>query len=512
MPNATTLFLDEQLAAGRGRRTALITPRGSLTYEELYRLTCRVGARLRALGVRPEERVALLLHDTPAFVAAFFGAMRIGAVAVPLSTRLTPDELVMILADCRAGVLIADGELLAAARGRLGELASLREVMTCGPAGDFSDADPPLPRAAPLEPMPMSGDDFAFWLYTSGTTGQPKAAVHLHRDLPAWRPYGEGVLRMNENDVAFATSRVFFAYALANAVLSPLASGASTYLYPHWPDPGAVAKVLEKARPTVVFSVPTMYARLLRAGLPAQAFTSARCGVSSGERLPAELHVAYRERFGLELIEGMGTSETMFMVFSSRLGASRPGSCGQPVPGSEVRLLDRDGREAGPDEEGVLHVRCPSASPFYLRRVERSRRAFLGEWFRTGDLFTRDEAGYYSHRGREDDLFKVAGLWVSPADVEAALLTHPKVAEAGVVGVEEAGGLVKGFAFVVPRDPAGAPEALAAELRGFAEARLAPHQRPRTIQVVSELPRTATGKLQRYRLREGAAHAAPVHI
>ena len=261
-----------------------------------------------------------------------------------------------------------------------------------------------------------------------------------------------------------------------------------------------VANALATFAPTLFFSVPTFYARLLRAELSSDSFRSVRLAVSAGERLPAELAVAWRERFGVEILDGIGATETIFMVLSNRPGLSRPGSSGTPVPGTDARLLDADGNELPDGVEGVLHVRTPSASPFYWRRGAESRRAFAGEWFRTGDVYVRDGDGYYYHRGREDDLFKVAGMWVSPADVEGALLGHPDVADAGVVGVPAPGGLVKAIAFVVAR--AGAGGVLVDELKAFAERTLAPHQRPREIVLVDELPRTASGKLQRFVLRD----------
>lgn len=508
MLNAVTTFLDRHVEAGNASRPALVAPRGTLGYGELHALSCRVAAKLKELDVQPEQRVALLLHDSPALVAAFFGAIRAGAVAVPLSTRLGPESLMAILEDSRARVLVSERALLEPLGARLAAARSLRAVIRCGPAGDLSDADSPLPATDAFEPEPMCEDDMAFWLYTSGTTGLPKAAVHLHRDMLAWRPYGCEVLGVTEADRAYATSRLFFAYALGCSLLVPLAAGASVCLRPEWPDPQSVAQVMASARPTLFFSVPTMYARLLNAGLPPETFRPARLAVSSGERLPAALCQGFRERYGLEILDAMGATETLFMVFSNRPGASRAGSSGVPVPGTEVRLLDGQGREVGVGEEGVLHVRAPSVSPFYWKRVDRSRSAFVGEWFRTGDVYRRDAEGFYYHCGREDDLFKVAGMWVAPADVEAALLAHPQVLDAGVVGMEEPGGLIKGFAFVVPRPNAPPAEALLADLKRHADETLPPHQRPRAIRLVSELPRTATGKLQRYRLKEQVRQSA----
>jgi acyl-coenzyme A synthetase/AMP-(fatty) acid ligase len=439
-------------------------------------------------------------------------------------------------------------------RSALADLPHLRAVLTTGEGATSFQA---LLAAAVLEcvPEPVSGDDMAVWLYTSGTTGGPKAAVHVHRNLLACRHYGVDVLQASERDRAFATSKLFFAYALGNALLIPLYVGAPTYLDPAWPEPARVLRVLQTFEPTLFFSVPTFYGRLLRADLPADAFRSARACVSAGERLPPELYFAWRKRFGVELLDGFGASETIFMVLANRPGRSRAGSAGQPVPGTEARLLDAEGRAAADGEPGVLHVRTPSSCTAYWNRIDVTRRAFAGEWFRTGDVLTRDAEGraaadgepgvlhvrtpssctaywnridvtrrafagewfrtgdvltrdaegFYYHNGRDDERFKVAGQWVVPDDVEAVLRSHPDVIEAGVVSAIDAGGLLKTVAFVVPRSRDHA-QTLAETLVTHAAARLPTHQRPRQIRVVGELPRTVTGKLQRYVLREWAEH------
>jgi acyl-coenzyme A synthetase/AMP-(fatty) acid ligase len=353
---------------------------------------------------------------------------------------------------------------------------------------------------APAEPV--GGDAMAVWLYTSGTTGRPKAAVHRHRNLVAGRPYGMDVLGVGPEDRLFATSRLFFAYALGTALLIPLLARASACLRADWPDPDLTRAVLREERPTLFFSVPTFYARLLAAGLPPDTFRSVRACVSAGERLPAEIYRAWRERFGLEILDALGATETIFMVLASRPGASRAGTTGRPVPGTDVRLLDAEGRPVAPGERGVLWVRTPSAAAGYWERPDDTRRAFQGEWFRTGDVYYVDADGDWVHCGRQDDRFKVAGQWVEPAAVEAVALRHPEVLEAGLVGAEEGSGLIKPFLFVVPRDAAGDAARLAAELHERLARETPPHARPREVRVVTELPRTTTGKLQRHRLRE----------
>jgi benzoate-CoA ligase family protein len=491
--NAASAFVDEPVEHGSGHRVALVTAAGSATYRELQALTDRAGHALRRRGVEPEQRVALLLRDGPAFAATFFGTIKVGAVAVPLNTRLAAAEVRAILGDCRAKLLVADPDLLASGTLPLGGPRTVAVLSF--------DALVERAPASALVPEPVGRDAMAFWLYTSGTTGMPKAAVHPHRTLLAGCHYGTEVLRTGDADRVFATSKLFFAYALGNALLIPLRARASTYLCPAWPDPAEVARVMSAYRPTLFFSVPTFYARLLRAELAADTFESVRLCVSAGEPLPAAVYHDWRRRHGVELLDGIGATETVFMVLSNRPGQSRADCSGVPVPGTEARILDDEGRPVPEGEPGVLWVKTPSGAMGYWERLDQSRRAFVGEWFRTGDVYTRDAEGFYHHHGREDDAFKVAGQWVAPARVESVLLRHPAVAEAGVVGAPEPGGLVKPFAFVVAREPGAAEPGFRAELLTLLSAALAPHEQPRDLVIVSELPRTATGKLQRFKLR-----------
>ena len=500
MKNATTAFLDGRVAVGDAERVAIVTPAGATTYRELLALVNRAGHALRALGVSPEDRVAMLLPDGLEWAAVFFGALRIGAVAVPLNTRLGGSDVVDLLADSRATVLVTDPELLAPIARKLDALPRLKAVVATRPLPAAHHLAGLLATApAELPPEPVGIEAMAFWLYTSGTTGAPKAAVHVHADLLACRYYGVEVLGASGTDRVFATSKLFFAYALGNALLIPLFVGAQTYLHPGWGDVDTVTEIMRRIRPTLFFSVPTFYGRLLAATLPRDTFSSVRCAVSAGERLPPAIYHAFHDRFGLEILDGMGATETIFMVLSNRPGASRVGSSGCPVPGTDVRLVDATGGEVTGAGEGLLQVRTPSASPFYWNRRQQSQRTFFGPWLSTGDLYARDADGFYHHRGRADDRFKVAGQWVVPSDIEAVLRTHPGVVDAGVVGAEDANGLVKPFAFVVSREPA--PDDLPAALADLAERTLPAYQRPRRIFVVSELPRTVTGKLQRFVLR-----------
>jgi len=501
MANATLSFLDDHVANGRGARPAIVRLEATTTYAELLGLVCRTGHVLRGAGVERGQRVALLLPDGVAWAAAFFGALRIGAVAVPLNTRLGAADWAAMLADSGARVLVGDATLLGDLTATLGERPQLERVIVAGDGGNTALEALQARASDTLPAEPVDDEAMAFWLYTSGTTGGAKAAVHRHGDLLACRHYGIDVLGATEGDRILATSKLFFAYALGNALLIPLYAGAQTFLDARWAEPDVVARTVTAFRPTLFFSVPTFYARMLRAELAPDTFRSVRACVSAGERLPAEIYDAWRTRFGVEILDGLGATETIFMVLSNRPGASRAGSTGTVVPGTDARLLDADGRPVPDGVPGVLHVRTPSASPGYWNRAEATRRAFMDGWFRTGDVFVRDADGFYHHRGRADDVFKVAGQWVTPTDVEHVLLTHPGVAEAAVVGAADAGGLVKAFAFVVAKNGARG-ERLTDELAALTAARLPPHQRPRRIALVNELPRTATGKVQRFRLRE----------
>jgi len=501
MANATPAFLDDHVAAGAGARPAVVTAEGTTTYAELLTLVDRTAGALRRLDIAPEQRVALLLPDGLAWATAFFAVLRIGAVAVPFNTRLAAAEWAAMLVDSAARMLIVDATLLRDLAPRLVGLPHLERVIVAG-GGDPESLEALQadgPRSLPAEPV--DDDAMAFWLYTSGTTGGSKAAIHRHRDLLACRYYGLEVLGATANDRVLATSKLFFAYALGNALLIPLFVGGRTFLEPRWAEPETVARTVGEFRPTLFFSVPTFYARMLRAEVPADTFRSVRACVSAGERLPVEIYEAWRARFGVEILDGLGATETIFMVLSNRPGASRAGSAGTVVPGTDARLLDADERSVPDGTPGVLHVRTPSGSPGYWNRPEPTRRAFRDGWFRTGDLFTRDADGFYVHEGRADDVFKVAGQWVAPADVERVLLTHPAVVEAAVVGAADTGGLVKPFAFVVAKNGARGG-ALTDELAALAAEQLPPHQRPRRIALVDDLPRTATGKLQRFVLRE----------
>jgi benzoate-CoA ligase len=508
--NLAAYLLDHHLAAGRADRVALWCDDTPVTYRQLSDGVDRAAAALRALNVQPEQRVALLLPDGLAFVTAFLGAIKCGAVAVPLNTALRPADYAHVLHDSGAVVLVAAPGLLPLVAAALPGCPRLRQVVLTGDGPDSWEAR--LARAVPLRAAADTHpQDMAFWLYSSGTTGLPKGVVHLQRDVLPCLRFPEAVCDLREQDTTFAVSKLFFAYALGNNLFAPLRLGATALLYAPRPEPRAVLDYIQRRRPTVLFSVPSFYAALLRLDdAPREALASVRLAVSAGEVLSPEVYRRWRERFGVELVDGIGTTENIYTFISNRPGAVRPGSSGQPVPGFAVRLVDDAGRDVGEEEPGYLLLRSDSAAPFYWHDFARTRQAYLGEWLRTGDVYRRDADGYYWHCGRADDIFKVDGQWVWPSEVEQLLCEHPAVAEAAVVAATAADGLVKPRAFVRLREGWVPSAELAAALQAHVRERTAPYKFPRWIEFVDELPRTATGKVQRYKLRASDAAEAAV--
>jgi len=507
--NAATWFVDRHVAEGRATRLAVIHEGGRLTYGDVAAGANRLGNALRRLGVHREQRVVLLLHDSPQFVWSFWGALKIGAVPIPTNTLLTPRDYEYMLRDSRAEVAIVSEPLapaLAAARPRA---PALRHIVVVGraSAADLSYDDLVGAERPELDAADTTKDDVAFWLYTSGTTGTPKAAVHLHHDmLVCCETFGRHVLEIGPDDRTFSVAKLFFAYGLGNALYFPFHVGATTVLFPGRPEPTKVFDVIAREHPTLFFAVPTAYAALLQQpdAAAARALGSVRLCISAGEPLPKAIYERWRERFGIDILDGIGSTELCHTFIANRRGRVRPGSSGTLVPGYGARIVDDEGRDVPPGEIGNLLVSGDSACASYWNQHERSTQTIQGEWVRTGDKYTRDAEGYFWYAGRGDDMIKAGGMWVSPAEVEGALVEHPAVVEAGVVGAAGEDELVKPVAFVVlARGHAPGP-ALEAELQGFVKQRLAHYKYPRWIRFVEELPKTATGKIQRYKLREMA--------
>ena len=502
--NAATHFLDRHLAEGRGGCTAFRFRGRAVSYAEVAQRANRLGNALLARGVQMEQRVLLALPDRPEFAEAFWGAMKIGAVPVPVGDALPADELAFMLEDSRARAVIASGAAAAEiGQGRTRHPALQTLIVVDG--GGELEYERLLERASPeLAPADTSRDDVALWLYTSGSTGRPKAAVHLHHDLVyAAELVGRGTFGIGPDDVVFSASKLHFAFGLGNSLYFPALVGAASVLLPERPDAETILELIQAERPTVLFAVATMYRRLLQVERAEKRFdlSSLRLCVSSGEPLPSSIYHAWHQRFGHELLDVVGSTEALHDFIANRPGLSRAGSSGQVIPGFEARLVDEEGRPVAPGMVGQLLVKGDCTSPGYWNRHERTQATMLGDWLRTGDMFYQDTDGYFYFCGRTDDMLKVGGMWVAPAEVEATLAEHPAVLEVAVIGRGDADGLTKPHAYCVLREGVTASDALAAELREGVRKRLGGYKSPRWVDFVPELPRTPTGKVQRFALR-----------
>jgi benzoate-CoA ligase len=497
-------ILQRNLAAGRGNKPAFIDSRGAWTYGQLADRVERFGAVLRALGVRREERVLMCLLDGIDWPTAFLGCLKTGAVAVPVNTLMTEDDYRFMLADSRAQALVVSEALYPKFVKLIGEFG-IRNVIISGdnPHGHlrFEDALAQA-RADPFTAATVR-DDMCFWLYTSGSTGKPKGAVHVHADLPLTNAlYAAPILGITENDVCYSVAKLFFAYGLGNALTFPMSAGACTVLLADRPTPDAVASLLRQHGVTVFYGVPTFYAAFLASpAAPRREELKLRRCISAGEALPEEVGRRWRDRYGVDILDGLGSTEMLHIFVTNRPGDVKYGTSGKPAPGYAVKIVGEDGQPVKQGEMGELWVSGPTSAIMYWNNREQSRRTFLGEWTRSGDKYLEDEQGYLVYCGRNDDMLKVSGLYVSPFEVESALQSHPEVLECAVVAWRDADGLIKPKAFVVLKDPARASERLSRELQDHVKGRLAPYKYPRWIEFRRELPKTATGKIQRFKLR-----------
>jgi benzoate-CoA ligase family protein len=526
--NAAEYLVDRHVDDGQGGRVAVRTASGDLTYAEVGDEVRRIAAGLVALGVRPEQRVLLCMVDGVELFAGILAAMRIGAVAVPVSTMLRGAELAKLVVDSRAPILLCSREFAEVSRTAVAlaveTSADLADVVTTAddpsgyPAGvsamtwaDMLAGGDPGTVATPYATWDESP---ALWLYTSGTTGTPKAAMHRHTDIRyVAETYAREVLRIGPSDVCLSVAKLFFAYGIGNSMFFPLAVGASAVLEPSRPSPALIADLVARHGVTLFYGSPSVYGPLLASDLPATAFAGVRQGVSAGEALPARMVNGMRERFGLEVLDGIGSTEALHIYLSNRPGEVAPGTSGVPVPGYEVEIRDTAGQVVPDGQTGTLYVRGDSVCTGYWCRTDVNRRVFEGEWMRTGDTYVRNPDGTYTCLGRTDDVLKVGGIWVTPAEVEERLITHPSVAEVVVVGVPDDDGLDQPVACVVAREGAVID---AEELVAWCREGLASFKRPRHVMTIEEVPRTATGKVQRFLVRELAASrlrgGAPVSL
>ena len=508
-PSADFNFAQHLIATnvGRAGKTALIDDVGALTYGELTEQIRRFAGGLQAMGIKREERVLLLMQDSSDWVVAFLGSLYAGVVPVAVNTLLTAEDYAFMLSNSRAQAALVSGALLPTLQNALGLVKTeVRQVVVSRPTGPLAqgqfDMADFVAQNQPVLPAQTLADEPAFWLYSSGSTGKPKGTVHSQGNL-YWTAelYGQGVLNLQESDTVFSAAKLFFAYGLGNALTFPLSVGATVVLMAERPTPQATFKRLVDHQPTVFYGAPTGYGGMLASpDLPAKSQVSLRLCSSAGEALPRDIGERWTAHFGCEIIDGIGSTEMLHVFLSNRPGDVRYGTTGKPVPGYEVQLRNEDGSVVtGHNEIGDLYIQGPSSALMYWNNREKSRDTFQGVWTKSGDKYTRDPDGYYTYAGRNDDMLKVSGIYVSPFEVEATLVQHPAILEAAVIGKEDTDGLTKTKAFIVLKAGQSLSEA---EVKAFVKERLAPYKYPRFIDFVAELPKTATGKIQRFRLRE----------
>ena len=511
--NAATHFVDRNIVEGRGGNIAIECGSERVTYAQVAERVNRFGNALKGLAVQPEQRIALILQDTPAFPYCFFGAIKAGVVPVPLNTLWRARDYAHALNDSGARVVVISETLLrefeAIDRHKLPRLEHVIVVPSSGGVMEtrpaFANFEALMAESSPtLEAEPTHKDAMAFWLYSSGSTGSPKGCVHLQHDMYVCaEAYAKGVLGMTEADRCFSAAKLFFAYGLGNALYMPFAVGATSILLPEAPTAPRVYEIIARHKPTLFFSVPTNFGMLL-AQQGDFDLSSVRYAVSAGEALPAPLFRRFKDRFGVEILDAIGSTECLHMFIANYPGRVRPGSSGQPVPGYEARIVDEHDQPVAVGEMGNLLIKGDSTCAYYWNQHEKTRQTIQGEWIRTGDKYYCDADGYYWYGGRSDDMLKAGGIWVSPVEIESVLIDHEAVQECAVIGREDGDGLAKPFAFVVLKATvSGSPE-LAAALQAFVRERLAEYKRPRGVEFVAELPKTATGKLQRFKLRASA--------
>jgi benzoate-CoA ligase family protein len=507
-------ILKRNLDAGRGRKTAFIDGNGKYSYADLAARVDRFAYVLRSLGIRREERVLMCLLDTIDWPTAFLGAIKAGVVAVPVNTLMTEDDYKFMLADSRARMLVVSGELLPKFSNLLAaskDVAQpyLEHVIVSGETAHGHSRFADLLAAAKPDPVtaPTTRDDMCFWLYTSGSTGKPKGAVHTHADLKITDElYAAPILGITENDICYSVAKLFFAYGLGNALTFPMSAGATTVLLPARPTPDLVADLLKKHQVTIFYAVPTFYAAFLASpAAPQRAELKLRRCVSAGEALPTDIGRRWSERYGSDILDGIGSTEMLHIFLTNRPGDVKYGTSGKPLAGYDLRLVDDDGNLVTTrGAMGELQVRGPTSAMMYWNNREQSRATFLGEWTRSGDKYIEDENGYFVYCGRRDDMLKVSGMYVSPFEVEGVLQSHPDVLEAAVVGWPDSDKLIKPKAFVVLKIPDKAGDAFAQVLQDECRQKLAVYKYPRWIEFRTELPKTATGKIQRFKLRAEA--------
>lgn len=504
--NQVELLLERHIREGKKDKVAIIYGDREITYGELHLSVNRLGSSLRQLGLEPENRVLIVLSDSPEFIISYLAVMKLGAIPVPVNTMGKPNDYTFFAYDSRAKFLFVSSDIYPKVSHLRDDVKSLKGIVVSGEKvpSTFNFYELISEGKDDLETEPTSKDDMAFWMYTSGTTGVPKAVVHLHHDILHYMPpFCEEILNVKEDDLIFATSKMFFSYGRNASLETPLLYGASVILWSPWPRPDEVLRLVETKRPSIFFSVPTFYNALIseirrRGGCD---FSSVRAFVSAGEPLPKEIVFEWEALSGKLIIDAVGSTDVGGIYLANTDPKRKPSSSGRVIPGFEVELRNEEGQKVKVGEVGTLWIKSDGTTPFYWRRHEKNKEVIKGEWFNTGDLFSMDEDGYLYYHGRADDMLKVSGQWVSPIEVERAIMEHPSVKECAVVGVPSEEGLLRIKAYVVPKEGVSSGPELEAEIIETVK-RILPHfKAPRWVSFVDELPRTATGKVMRYRLR-----------
>ncbi|WP_419662893.1 BclA4: benzoate-CoA ligase [Desulfosarcina variabilis str. Montpellier] len=504
--NMVNLLLERHLENGRGDKIAVYFGEEKITYHQLAVLTNKIGNGMTELGLKPQQRVILLLHDSPIFFATFLGVMKAGAVPVPINVMATSEDFAYFVNDSEAAFVVVEQELLNKLEPVIERCPALQKIVVKGSASNFTSVEDMIKDgSAELPVYPTKQSDHSYWLYTSGTTGKPKGVVHLHRDLAyAIEPWGRNVVDFQSEDIVYCISRLFFSYGLNNGLYLPLYYGGSVILTEERPLPENIAKILKRYKPTLFFSVPTSYGQLMNyleeKNIDLNLNFLRHC-MSAGEALPAPLYDRWLKRFGIEILDGIGSSEVGWIYIANRPGKVKKKSCGIPLPGYKVEIRDELGNVINNGEEGELWVSSNTLAACYWNKPEKTDNTFQNGWMKTGDRMQVDEKGYFFYTGRSNDALKVGGIWVSPLELEEALLEHKAVAECAVVPKKDKMGLIKPKAFVKLKNGYEQSEALVDELKAFVKQRLAPYKYPRWVEVVEEIPKTSTGKIQRFMLR-----------
>jgi benzoate-CoA ligase len=502
--NAAVDLIERNLAV-RPDKIAYIDEDGRYSFAELSERVNRCANALTGLGLSMEARIMLCLTDTIDFPSAFLGAIKAGLVPVAVNTLLTSSDYSFMLSDSRAQALVVSEPLLPAFKPLFDGQPFLKHIVVSGGNSSVYPrlADLTAAAASAFDVAPTRADDPCFWLYSSGSTGTPKGTVHVQKSpIRTAELYAQPILGIQESDVVFSAAKLFFAYGLGNGLSFPLSVGATTVLLSERPTPASVCRILRQYRPTIFYGVPTLYSALLaNPELPKREELNLRCCISAGEALPPDVGRRWLERTGVDILDGLGSTEMLHIFLSNRPGDVRYGTSGKPVRGYDIRLVDEEGKPVAKEEIGELQVAGPTSAAFYWNNRDKSRNTFLGPWTRSGDKYIESEDGYFTYCGRADDMLKVSGIWVSPFEVEAALASHEAVLEAAVVGHGDENRLIKPKAFVVLRPNVPETPELAGLLQQHVKSRLAPYKYPRWIEFVPELPKTATGKIQRFKLR-----------